>query len=85
MNRNTQMQASCLYNYEEVQSRTVMLKNVVNNEGQVQGHHDKMARSKTHRIAQNTQNIRTQQTFRINYFCVFWIFLIYLISLDMYC
>jgi len=35
---------------------------------QVYGHHDKMARTKTHRTSQNT---KTQQTLRNNYFLCF--------------
>jgi len=30
----------------------------------VYGHHDKMARTKTHRISQNTEYTKTQQTLR---------------------
>jgi len=37
---------------------------------QVYGHHDKMARTKTHRILQNTEYTKTQQTLRNNYFCL---------------
>ena len=37
---------------------------------QVYGHHDKMARTKTHRTSQNTEYTTTQQTLRNNYFCV---------------
>jgi len=43
---------------------------------QVYGHHDKMARTKTHRTSQNTEYTKTQQTLRNNYFCVFFGFLI---------
>jgi len=42
---------------------------------QVYWHHDKMARTKTHRTSQNTEYTKTQQTLRNNYFCVFRIFL----------
>jgi len=38
---------------------------------QVYGHHDKMARTKTHRTSQNTEYTKTQQTFRNNYFLCF--------------
>jgi len=39
---------------------------------QVYGHHDKTARTKTHRIPQNTEYTKTQQTLRNNFFlCVF--------------
>jgi len=44
---------------------------------QVYGHHDKMARTKTHRTSQNTEYTKTQQTLRNNFFCVFgffWVF-----------
>ena len=41
---------------------------------QVYGHHDKMARTKTHRTSQNTEYTKTQQTLRNNYFCAFRIF-----------
>jgi len=34
-------------------------------------HHDKMARTKTHRTSQNTEYTKTQRTLRNNYFCVF--------------
>ena len=44
---------------------------------QVNGHHDKMARTKTHRTSQNTEYTKTQQTLRNNYFCVFRIFLLF--------
>jgi len=33
---------------------------------QVYGHHDEMARTKTHRTSQNTEYTRTQQTLRNN-------------------
>ena len=43
---------------------------------QVYGHHDKMARTKTHRTSPNTEYTKTQQTLRNDYFfCVFRIFL----------
>ena len=45
---------------------------------QVYGHHEKMARTKTHR-SQNTEYTKTQQTLTINYFCVFRIFLFFII------
>jgi len=35
---------------------------------QVYGHHDKMARTKTHRKSQNTEYTKTQHTLRNNYF-----------------
>ena len=35
---------------------------------QVYGHHDKTARTKTHRIPQNTEYTKTQQTLRNNFF-----------------
>jgi len=35
---------------------------------QVYGHHDKMARPKTHRTSQNTEYTKTQQTLKYNYF-----------------
>jgi len=35
---------------------------------QVYGHHDKMARTKTHRTSQNTEYTKTQHTLRNNYF-----------------
>jgi len=38
---------------------------------QVYGHHDKMARTKTHRTSQNTEYTKTQQTLRNNYFLCF--------------
>jgi len=45
---------------------------------QVYGHHDKMARTNTHRTSQNTEYTKTQQTLRNNYFFVFvgffWVF-----------
>ena len=51
---------------------------------QVYGHHDKMARAKTHRTSLNTEYTKTQQTFRNNYFFVFfgfvWVFCLGLIS-----
>jgi len=34
---------------------------------QVYGHHDKMARPKTHRTSQNTEDTKTQQTLRNNF------------------
>jgi len=43
---------------------------------QVYGHHDKMARTKTHRTSHNTEYTKTQQTYKeITIFCVFRIFL----------
>jgi len=42
---------------------------------QVYGHHDKMARTKTHRTSQYTEYTKTQQTLRNMFFCVFRIFL----------
>ena len=38
---------------------------------QVYGHHDKMARTKTHRTSQNTEYTKTQQPLRNNYFLCF--------------
>jgi len=38
---------------------------------QVYGHHDKMARTKTHRTSQNLEYTKMQQTLRNNYFFVF--------------
>jgi len=38
---------------------------------QIYGHHDKMARTKTHRTSQNTDVTKTQQTLRNNYFLSF--------------
>ena len=38
---------------------------------QVFGHHDKMARTKTHITSQNTEYTKTQQTLRNNFFCVY--------------
>jgi len=38
---------------------------------QIYGHHDKMARTKTHRTLQNTEYTKTQQTLRNNYFLCF--------------
>jgi len=38
---------------------------------QVYGHHDKMARTKTHRTTQNTEYTKTQQTLRNNYIFVY--------------
>ena len=38
---------------------------------QVYGHHDKMARTKTHRTQQNMEYTKTQQTLRNNYFLCF--------------
>ena len=46
---------------------------------QVYGHHDKMARTKTHRTSQNTEYTKTQQTFRNNYFLCFSDFSIFFI------
>jgi len=39
---------------------------------QVYRHHDKLARTKTHRTSQNTEYTKTQQTLRNNYFFVFF-------------
>ena len=47
---------------------------------QVYGHHDKMARTKTHRTSQNTEYTKTQQTLRNNYFFVFFGFFCCLMS-----
>jgi len=44
---------------------------------QVFGHHEKMARTRTHRTSQNTEYTKTQQTLGNNYFCVFRIFLFF--------
>ena len=41
---------------------------------QVYGHHDKMARTKTHRTLQNTEYTKTQQTLRKNFFFEFLCF-----------
>ena len=48
---------------------------------QVFGHHDKMARTKTHRTSQNTEYTKTQQPLRNKYcfvffgfFCFYFIF-----------
>jgi len=38
---------------------------------QVYGHHDKMARTKTHRTQQNMEYTKTQQTLRNNCFLCF--------------
>jgi len=38
---------------------------------QVYGHHDKMARTKTHITSQNTEYTKTQQTLGNNYFLCF--------------
>jgi len=38
---------------------------------QVYGHHDKMARTKTHRRSQNTEYTKTQQTLRNKYLSCF--------------
>ena len=39
---------------------------------QVYGHHDIMARTKTHRTSQNTEYTKTQHTLRNNYFFKFF-------------
>ena len=50
---------------------------------QVYGHHDKMARTKTHRTSQNTEYTKTQQTLRKErrtffvFFGFFWGFFIF--------
>ena len=41
---------------------------------QIYEHHDKMARTKTHRTPQNTEHTKTQQTQRNNYFLSFRFF-----------
>jgi len=38
---------------------------------QVYGHHNKMARTKTHRTSQNTEYTKTQNTLRNNFFLCF--------------
>ena len=38
---------------------------------QVDGHHDNMVRTKTHRTEQNTEYTKTQQTLKNNYFLCF--------------
>ena len=47
---------------------------------QVYGHHDKMARTKTHRTSQNTEYTKTQQTLRITIFCVFLDFSVFSVN-----
>jgi len=52
---------------------------------QVYGHHDKMARTRTHRTSQNMEYTKTQQTLRINYFlCFFGFFCCFLFSVFNY-
>jgi len=41
---------------------------------QVYGHHDKMARTKTHRTSQNMEYTKTQQTMFFGFFCCLFIF-----------
>jgi len=51
---------------------------------QVYGHHDKMARTKTHRTYQNTEYTKTQQTLGNNYFLCFRIFLFFMFNFQLF-